>query len=133
MKTTFDFLTRRAPLLGALLLAAAAQATPTSGLDPNVKIFFEEHCYDCHDATTQKGDFRMDTLSTQVGVENTPQWLEVMEADEGRIRLRLVCLSSADPRAAVYQRIKQTDWTLLEFHQETESLEAIFRELTKEN
>jgi ABC-2 type transport system ATP-binding protein len=59
--------------------------------------------------------------------------LEVMEADEGRIRLRLVCPSSADPRAAVYQRIKQTDWTLLEFHQETESLEAIFRELTKEN
>jgi mono/diheme cytochrome c family protein len=63
----------------ALLLASVAQATPPAGLDPDVKVFFEEHCYDCHDSTTQKGDFRMDTLSTQVGIENTPQWLEVME------------------------------------------------------
>jgi ABC-2 type transport system ATP-binding protein len=59
--------------------------------------------------------------------------LEVLEADGNRLRLRLVCQLSADPRAAVYQAIKQTDWTLLEFHQEAESLEAIFRELTKEN
>ncbi len=79
MKTALDFLTRRAPLLGALFIASAAHATPPAGLDPDVKVFFEEHCYDCHDATTQKGDFRMDTLSTQVGIENTPQWLEIME------------------------------------------------------
>jgi ABC-2 type transport system ATP-binding protein len=59
--------------------------------------------------------------------------LEVLEAEGNRLRLRLVCQLSADPRAAVYQAIKQTDWTLLEFHQEAESLEAIFRELTKEN
>ncbi len=66
-------------LLGILILASAAQAAPNVGLDPNVKIFFEEHCYDCHDSTTQKGDFRIDNLSTDVGIENTPQWLEIME------------------------------------------------------
>ncbi|HEV7403564.1 MAG TPA: DUF1592 domain-containing protein [Chthoniobacteraceae bacterium] len=59
--------------------AAALHAAPSAGLDPKVSAFFEEHCYDCHDAGTQKGDFRMDTLSTKVGFENTPQWLEIME------------------------------------------------------
>jgi hypothetical protein len=33
----------------------------------------------------------------------------------------------------VYRKIKHTDWTLLEFHQETKTLENIFRELTREN
>lgn len=41
--------------------------------------------------------------------------------------------STADLRPEVYRRIKETDWVLLEFHQETQSLESIFRELTKEN
>jgi ABC-2 type transport system ATP-binding protein len=41
--------------------------------------------------------------------------------------------STADLRAEVYRKIKETDWILLEFHQETQSLENIFRELTKEN
>jgi ABC-2 type transport system ATP-binding protein len=59
--------------------------------------------------------------------------LEVLETGDHRLRLSLVCRPSADPRAAVYRRIKETDWTLLEFHQESESLETIFRELTKEN
>lgn len=68
-------------LLLAAAATAAAQTTPATaaGLDPNVSVFFEKHCYECHDATTQKGDFRMDTLSTRIGFENTPQWLEIME------------------------------------------------------
>jgi len=49
------------------------------------------------------------------------------------LHVRLSCQSLTDLRAEIYRKIKQTDWTLLEFHQETKSLENIFRELTKEN
>jgi len=76
---TIPFLTRRALLLSALLPVSAAVAAPPAALDPKVGAYFEQHCYDCHDSTTQKGDFRMDNLSPKVGIENTPQWLEIME------------------------------------------------------
>jgi len=83
MTMTIGLLTRRALLLGVLLPASAApaavQTAPAVALDPKVGEYLEQHCYDCHDATTQKGDFRIDTLSPKVGVENTPQWLEIME------------------------------------------------------
>lgn len=59
--------------------------------------------------------------------------VEVLEPTDGTIRLVLTCDASRDPRADLYRRIRQTDWTLLEFHQETFSLEDIFRELTKES
>ncbi len=49
------------------------------------------------------------------------------------IHLRLTCRSPEDLCGAVYQKIKATDWILLELHKETKSLENIFRELTKEN
>ena len=59
--------------------------------------------------------------------------VEVLAPADGAIRLVLTCDASRDPRADLYRRIRQTDWTLLEFHQETLSLEEIFRELTKES
>jgi ABC-2 type transport system ATP-binding protein len=53
--------------------------------------------------------------------------------NNGTLHLQLTCKAEDDQRAAVYQLIKETDWILLEFRQETKSLETIFRELTKEN
>ncbi len=53
--------------------------------------------------------------------------------EQGVLDVRLTCKSSADIRGEIYRRIKQTDWILLEFHQETGSLENIFRRLTREN
>ncbi|HUT71510.1 MAG TPA: ATP-binding cassette domain-containing protein [Desulfatiglandales bacterium] len=53
--------------------------------------------------------------------------------EESILGVRLTCKSSADIRGEIYLRIKQTDWILLEFHQETGSLENIFRRLTQEN
>ena len=41
--------------------------------------YFQTHCLRCHGTEKQEGDFRLDTLSHQVGRENTPQWAEVME------------------------------------------------------
>jgi ABC-2 type transport system ATP-binding protein len=53
--------------------------------------------------------------------------------EDGVLGVRLTCKSSVDIRGEIYRRIKQTDWILLEFHQETGSLENIFRRLTQEN
>lgn len=56
-----------------------------------------------------------------------------VDDDEGILKVRLTCQSSADLRGNIYRKIKQTDWILVEFCQETKSLENIFRELTEEN
>jgi len=53
--------------------------------------------------------------------------------DNGILDLKLTCMSSADIRGDIYKKVKQTDWILLEMHQETQTLENIFRELTREN
>ncbi len=38
-----------------------------------------------------------------------------------------------DPREALYQKIKKSDWTLLEMKKEKQTLENIFQDLTKED
>jgi len=53
--------------------------------------------------------------------------------DQNFLNVRLSCRSSDDLRGEVYRKIKQTDWVLLELHQETRTLEKIFQELTREN
>jgi len=53
--------------------------------------------------------------------------------DNGILSLKLTCMSSADIRGDIYKKVRQTDWILLEMHQETQTLENIFRELTREN
>ena len=60
-------------------LVSSFAAEQAAGLDPKVSGYFEKHCVSCHGAEKQKGEFRIDALSTNVGFENTPQWLEVME------------------------------------------------------
>ena len=52
---------------------------------------------------------------------------------EGNLHLQISCLPGYDPREALYQSIKQTEWSLLELHQQSQSLENIFKELTQEN
>jgi len=64
------------------------------------------------------------------GVVNTKQ---IDETPGDSLRIRLACESAADLRETIYQTIKQTSWVLIGFHQETKTLEAIFRELTKED
>jgi ABC-2 type transport system ATP-binding protein len=50
----------------------------------------------------------------------------------GTLPVVLVCRGEADLRGPVYREIRQTDWDLLEFFQETQTLETIFRKLTQE-
>ena len=56
-----------------------------------------------------------------------------LDDEEEILRVRLTCRPSTDLREDIYQKIKRTNWILLEFRQETKTLENIFRELTKEN
>lgn len=52
---------------------------------------------------------------------------DVADTDDG-VLVTLYC--NRDARASLYSAIKQTDWTLLGMQKRTESLEAVFRELT---
>jgi ABC-2 type transport system ATP-binding protein len=54
--------------------------------------------------------------------------------DEGdTLQVRITCRSAADLRGAIYEKIKQTDWILLEFYQERQTLERVFQRLTVES
>lgn len=52
---------------------------------------------------------------------------------EQALHVKLTCNANADLRESIYHTIKETDWVILEFYQETQTLENIFRELTREN
>ncbi|MBL9130297.1 MAG: DUF1592 domain-containing protein [Verrucomicrobiaceae bacterium] len=67
------------PVVVFCLLGAASQAAPVPALSQPMRSYLEKHCLKCHDADVQKGDFRIDNLSTKIGFEDTPQWLEIME------------------------------------------------------
>lgn len=57
---------------------------------------------------------------------------QISETPQG-VTIDLVYGEGPDIRSRLYQCIKATDWDLFEFSQQTESLETIFRELTKEH
>jgi ABC-2 type transport system ATP-binding protein len=63
--------------------------------------------------------------------------VQSLDLQEGKgtegLRVKLICRSGADPRKAVYQAVRQTDWVIIELYMETQTLETVFRELTKEN
>jgi ABC-2 type transport system ATP-binding protein len=68
------------------------------------------------------------SLSQVSGVKRIRQ----VETEDRILNLRLTCLADRDIRGEVYAMIRMTDWELVEFFRETESLENIFRELTTE-
>jgi ABC-2 type transport system ATP-binding protein len=81
--------------------------------------------------SVQNADFKT-VRKTLLGIPGLDNIKRVSETD-ALLNVNLSYPSSTDLRPEVYRRIKETDWVLLEFHQETQSLENIFRELTKEN
>jgi ABC-2 type transport system ATP-binding protein len=81
-------------------------------------------------------DADLESVKTELGSFDQVTFQEALDKkseDERALHVSLKCKSSSDLRGDIYRKIKQTDWTLLEFHQETQSLEDIFRQLTKEN
>ena len=47
--------------------------------ETDLQPFLTSHCNKCHNAEKREGDFRIDNLSDKVGLEDSPQWAEVME------------------------------------------------------
>ncbi|MBW2325245.1 MAG: ATP-binding cassette domain-containing protein [Deltaproteobacteria bacterium] len=126
---------------------------PTSGLDPNQIVEIREiirkigeekaddHVENLKQTAGQKHFIHLELLNADFqkvchglngiqGIENTEQ---IDETPGGSLKVRLACESAVDLRETIYQTIKQTSWVLIGFHQETKTLENIFRELTKED
>jgi mono/diheme cytochrome c family protein len=65
-----------------LLVLAVPGTTPvllaSSEFDTHVWPFVQAHCLGCHGGMRQEGGFRIDSLSREVGVENVPQWADVI-------------------------------------------------------
>jgi ABC-2 type transport system ATP-binding protein len=55
------------------------------------------------------------------------------EETPGVTRVQILCRPGADARADIYKAVKATDWVLVEMNQEAQTLETIFRELTRES
>ncbi len=66
-----------------LLLTVALSSTTVVSAEPSfekeLQPYLTAHCLRCHNAKTQEGEFRLDNLSQEVGVNDTPHWAEVME------------------------------------------------------
>ena len=68
-------------------------------------------------------------LSATAGVKGVVR----LDAANGQLKVTLSVPTTEDLRGEIYRTVKQTDWELLEFYQESRTLETVFRELTKEN
>ncbi len=73
-------------------------------------------------------------VQTRMAALTGVQAVEQVPSENGDLlAVRLTCAPETDLRETVYRQIKQTDWLLMEFRQESRTLENIFRELTREN
>ncbi|MFC1862793.1 ABC transporter ATP-binding protein [Thermodesulfobacteriota bacterium] len=74
-----------------------------------------------------------ESVKTVLGSIDMVDSIKEENIEEDIVHLSLINRSRSDLREEIYSRIKQTDWILLELHQETQTLENIFMELTKES
>lgn len=65
-------------LVFALLLTTTVTA-PAAEFDDAIGGYLQKHCIACHNAKRAEGDFRIDSLSQDVGREDTSLWAEVRE------------------------------------------------------
>ena len=75
----------------------------------------------------------MEGVEKELGSMTGVVGISPVEGDSGILRVKISCRSTDDLRVQVYERIKATNWILLEFYQETQSLEKIFQKLTLES
>jgi ABC-2 type transport system ATP-binding protein len=79
-----------------------------------------------------KANFQ-DVHDRLIGIDGVSEIEKINEKPNGPLSVKVACKSDSDLRESVYHAIKPTDWVLIEFHQETKTLETIFRELTEED
>ena len=59
--------------------------------------------------------------------------VDVDDSLKDTAQVTITAYADGDLRTSIYAAVKATDWVLLEFYQEGQSLEKAFRELTREN
>ena len=62
-----------------ILILCFCQLSAAPSFEKDMQPYLEANCIRCHGAKKQKGDFRLDELSREVGIKDTPLWHEVME------------------------------------------------------
>jgi hypothetical protein len=70
------------PLAG--LLSTACFAADQPSFERDLQPFLNSYCVRCHGEKKQKGEFRLDHLSREIGLTDTPLWAEVMERISSR-------------------------------------------------
>jgi ABC-2 type transport system ATP-binding protein len=80
--------------------------------------------------TLQKAD--SDAVRQKLSATAGVQGVVKLDAVNGQLKVTLSVPSTRDLRGEIYRTVKQTDWELLEFYQESRTLETVFRELTNE-
>jgi mono/diheme cytochrome c family protein len=85
-------------------LSATLQAAPD--FEADAWPYLQAHCLGCHGETKHEGGFRIDTLSRKVGLENSPQWAEVI----GRINSGEMPPKEADSRPTAEESAAVTSW-----------------------
>ncbi len=85
-----------------------------------------------HISVEAEGNGVLETLASLSGVVSAiPSGnAEEIAAGNGRVKLRLTASSGADLRPEIFRLAAQSGWTLYELHQESGSLEDLFRQLT---
>jgi len=64
------------------LLSLSLMSAPKPGLTikPSIKQFLADYCYKCHDEDVQKGEVRLDNLSTRIDNNSTAQlWQDILD------------------------------------------------------
>ena len=74
-----------------------------------------------------------EAVSKRLGEMDAIGKMDISSETPGRVQIKLWPAEDTDIRPQLYALIKSTDWVLLDFHQESQTLENIFRQLTKEN
>jgi len=71
--------------------------------ETDVQPFLKSNCNECHNAVKREGDFRTDSLSDKVGLEDNLQWVEVLERiNSGEMPPKEeINLPTTDQRAAI--------------------------------
>ena len=72
----------RSLTLLAFLMSISLMSAPKPGLTikPSIKEFLGTYCYKCHDEDVQKGEVRLDNLSTRVDNNSTAQlWQDILD------------------------------------------------------
>jgi ABC-2 type transport system ATP-binding protein len=81
--------------------------------------------------TVRRASF--EEIDKQISAVEGVNGIARIEESGDQVRVKLTISSGHDPREEIFRRIKQADWVLLEFYQQAQTLETIFRGLTKEN